>query len=126
MLVDPLSFLTSYFQDRLNDFVAIEESRANLIRTEAERQHDYNDCIKEEVDIEMFVSSNRTGYSRPGPLLYENYYTGLQKDAVFGMPLDKHLESTDSLVPNVVKQCAAIVEARVRDRVLRASSMSRD
>ena len=33
-------------------------------------------AVDAQTDIETFVATHRTGWARPGPTLYENYYTG--------------------------------------------------
>ena len=70
----------------------------------------YADCIKPEVDIEIYVSTNRTGYSRPTPMLYENHYTGwLNSETVFGKPL-----AAAKQIPAVIEQCIKFIEDKVR------------
>lgn len=72
----------------------------------------YSECVKPDVDIEMFVSTKRSGYHRPGPTLYKNYYTGLNDNAIFGVALVTHLTKTNRPVPMVIEKCATLIEAK--------------
>ena len=70
----------------------------------------YVECIKPEIDLELFISEKRTGYSRPGPTFYENYYTGQMKDAIFGVDIEAHLTSADRKIPEIIELCLTRIE----------------
>jgi len=98
-------------KEYLTELVNLEERMIQPMLTEIlDKPKVYLECIKPEVDVELFVSEKRTGYLRPGPTIYENYYTGQAKDFVFGVDITTHLTATNRKVPEVVELCVQRIE----------------
>lgn len=101
----------SGMKEFLTEYIDIQEKMEKGILTDAiEQGKIYIECIKPEVDIILFVSEKRTGYARPGRVFYENFYTGLMKDAMFGVDLETHLTATGRKVPETLEMCIQRIE----------------
>ena len=78
-VVTPLltsSFLWGRRQAALEQYGDIERRLHASYASNSESLKARVAAIDAQTDIERFVATHRTGWTRPGPTLYENYYTG--------------------------------------------------
>ncbi|KAK9695963.1 hypothetical protein K7432_012712, partial [Basidiobolus ranarum] len=71
----------------------------------------YVECIKPEVDIRLFSASRQPhDCTLPQPVYYKNYYVGVTKDLIFGVPLTEHHRLKKRHVPLIVEKCIDFVD----------------
>ncbi|ORX95159.1 RhoGAP-domain-containing protein [Basidiobolus meristosporus CBS 931.73] len=77
----------------------------------------YVECIKPDVDIKLFSASRQShDYALPPPVYYHNYYVGVTKDLIFGVPLTEHHRLKKRHVPLIVEKCIDFIDHHGLDK----------
>ncbi|KAI7900385.1 uncharacterized protein BX663DRAFT_458515 [Cokeromyces recurvatus] len=70
----------------------------------------YQETLRPDKDVQFIVEQYRTGQFCPRTILYENYFTGITEDQLFGVPLEEVTRVQNSLVPQLISQGITLIE----------------
>ncbi|ORX95818.1 RhoGAP-domain-containing protein [Basidiobolus meristosporus CBS 931.73] len=92
-------------------YSSAEQEMCNGTNLVLDQIYPYVECIKPEVDIRLFSASRQPhDCTLPQPVYYNNYYVGVTKDLIFGVPLTEHHRLKKRHVPLIVEKCIDFID----------------
>ncbi|ORZ25661.1 hypothetical protein BCR42DRAFT_400630 [Absidia repens] len=73
----------------------------------------YQETLQPDKDIQVIVEQYRTSKFCPRPILYENYFSGVVSEQLFGAPIENVVEIEKTHVPLLIVNGLAVIESEL-------------